>query len=417
MPEVYIDSLTLENFGPYYGEHSFNFGTLEGRSGILIGGKNGAGKTHLLRALYLAVVGETGVVDLKKVEPASEATRFVFDKSLNRRALSEGQDTVRLEVAISQRDEKGGASRRATLVREIRHRPNSGPVWRSFAERNDGSGLIDDEKHLEKLRDALLPRHLARFFFFDAERGQNFSLGQQDIVEGISRILGLWTYGELETDLRQLIQNKIPRVFNASEGHEAAKKLAELNGRIVTAEGELNALHEELSSVDLELHESQAELAEVEERLKSLGAVDPEELQRAQDTRSKLAETKAKLEAELTAAWEQAMPVALLGQYRRELHDYLIQEEKRREWESSKATVEPKIPQVKRDVFEDVANEYLLSDDAHAYYTARLERALHSLFHPPPRWDGGERLCDRPQRPKRSGSNGRRNQAEWLKPS
>ena len=25
MPEVYIDSLTLENFGPYYGEHTFNF--------------------------------------------------------------------------------------------------------------------------------------------------------------------------------------------------------------------------------------------------------------------------------------------------------------------------------------------------------------------------------------------------------
>ena len=65
MPEIYIDSLTLENFGPYYGEHTFNFGTLDDRCGILIGGKNGAGKTHLLRALYLAVVGETGVVDLK----------------------------------------------------------------------------------------------------------------------------------------------------------------------------------------------------------------------------------------------------------------------------------------------------------------------------------------------------------------
>lgn len=228
MPEVYIDSLTLENFGPYYGEHTFNFGTLDDRCGILIGGKNGVGKTHLLRALYLAVVGETGVVDLKKVEPGSEVTRFVFEKSLNRRAQLEGNDTVRLQATISQRDEKGGGGRKALLVREIRHRPNSGPVWSSYADRLDGSGRIEDEKHLEKLRDAMLPRHLARFFFFDAERGQNFNLGQQDIVEGISRILGLWSYGELETDLRQLIQNKIPRVFNASEGHEAAKKLAEL---------------------------------------------------------------------------------------------------------------------------------------------------------------------------------------------
>jgi DNA sulfur modification protein DndD len=217
MPEVYLDSLTLENFGPYYGEHTFNFDTLEDRCGILIGGKNGAGKTHLLRALYLAVVGEPGVVDLKKVEPGSEATRFSFERALNRRAQAEGKDTIRLQVTVSQRDEKGAGSRKAVLVREIRHRPNSGPVWHSYAERLDGSARIEDKTHLEKLRDALLPRHLARFFFFDAERGQNFSLGQQEIIEGITRILGLWSYGELESDLRQLIQNKIPRVFNSTQ--------------------------------------------------------------------------------------------------------------------------------------------------------------------------------------------------------
>jgi hypothetical protein len=32
---------------------------------------------------------------------------------------------------------------------------------------------------------------LARFFFFDAERSQGINLGQQDSVEGVSRILGL----------------------------------------------------------------------------------------------------------------------------------------------------------------------------------------------------------------------------------
>lgn len=384
MPEVYIDSLTLENFGPYYGEHTFNFSTLDDRCGILIGGKTGAGKTHLLRALYLAVVGETGVVDLKKVEPGSEATRFAFDRALNRRAEAEGRDTIRLQVTVSQRDEKGGGSRKALLVREIRHRPNSGPVWHSYADRFDGSGRIEDDKHLEKLRDSLLPRHLARFFFFDAERGQNFNLGQQEIVEGISRILGLWSYGELETDLRQLIQGKIPRAFNASEGHEAAKKLAELSGRIVTADGKLIALREELNSVNLELNEARSELAQVEDRLTSLGAVDPAELHRAQENRTKLAETKTRLETELTAAWELSMPVALMGQYRAELHDYLIREEKRREWESSKATVEPKIPQVKRDVFDDVPSDYRLPDNAHAFYSHRLEQALHGLFHPPP---------------------------------
>ena len=384
MPEVHIEELTLENFGPYYGEHTFNFGTVEDRCGILIGGKNGAGKTHLLRALYLAVVGEAGVGDLKKVEPSSEATRFVFEKSLNRRAQAEGEDTVRLQVKISQHDETGGGSRKAVLVREVHHRPNSPPRWRSYADRLDGSGSIKDEKHLAKLRDMLLPRHLARFFFFDAERGQNFNLGQEEIVEGISRILGLWSYDALENDLRGLIQNKIPRVFNASGEYGAAQKLADISGQVVTTEKKLSVLRDDLKSLKLEMSESQTELDEVEEQLRSIGAVDPEELEKVQATRTELGETKAKLEAELTAAWEQAMPVALMGDYRRELQNDLIREEKRREWESSRATVEPKIPQVKREVFEEVAPERRLADDVYAFYADRLEKALHRLFHPPP---------------------------------
>ena len=133
--------LTLENFGPYYGEHTFNFGTVEDRCGILIGGKNGAGKTHLLRALYLAVVGEAGVGDLKKVEPASEATRFIFERSLNRRAQAEGKDTVRLQVKISQHGETGGGSQkgRTGAGRFVTDRTRH-PVWRSYADRIDGSG-------------------------------------------------------------------------------------------------------------------------------------------------------------------------------------------------------------------------------------------------------------------------------------
>jgi len=145
MAEVYIDSLTLQNFGPFYGEHTLDFRSLEGKCGVLVGGKNGAGKTHLLRALYLAVVGESGLGDLRKVEPGADATRFVFEKSLNRRALAEGEDTMRLKAVVSLRDEKVG-SRKVELLREIRFRSNSSPVWDHYATRSDTPGRIEDEQ-------------------------------------------------------------------------------------------------------------------------------------------------------------------------------------------------------------------------------------------------------------------------------
>jgi DNA sulfur modification protein DndD len=383
MPDVYIDSLTLENFGPFYGEHTLDFRSLEGKCGILVGGKNGAGKTHVLRALYIAVVGESGVGDLKRVETGSEATRFVFEKSLNRRALAEGQDTIRLTAVITLRDDKVG-SRKVELHREIRFRPNSSPVWGHSAVRSDTPGHIDDEQVIQKLRDAFLPRHLARFFFFDAERSQSINLGQQDIVEGVSRILGLWTYSELETDLRQLINSKIPRVFSTAGGPNPETTLAELNGKVITIEGVLKARRKEHEILERDFHEIEVELLEVEDDLKTLGAVDPVELAKAQERHSELTRAKSKLESKLTEAWELSLPVSLLGSYRKELYNALNAEERRREWESAKSTVEPKIPQVKQDVFGNPPQDFALQPDVESFYMKRLEDAMHKLFHPPP---------------------------------
>jgi DNA sulfur modification protein DndD len=384
MPEIHIDSLTLQNFGPFYDDHTFNFSNLDGRGGILVGGKNGAGKTHLLRALYLAVVGESGVGDLKRVETGSDATRFVFDKALNRRAQAEGLDTIRLAVTISQRDERGVGSRGVQFIREIRFRPNSAPVWRSFAVKSESHDQIEAEHLIQRLRDAFLPRHLARFFFFDAERSQSINLGQQDIVEGITRILGLWTYGELETDLRQLVQQKIPRVFSSTGGTDPETKLADLSAEVMRIDGHLRARRKEREALEGELREVENELLEVEDDLKTLGAVDPEELQKAQERRDELTKVKLSLESKLTDAWEATLPIALLGVYRAELHDYLLSEERRREWESAKSTVEPKIPQVKNDVFGNVPEKYALQPEVEEFFLIRLEDALHRLFHPPP---------------------------------
>ncbi len=383
MPDISIDSLTINNFGPYYGEHTIDFSTLDGRCGILVGGRNGAGKTHLLRALYLAVVGKSGVLDLRNVETGNDATRFMFDKALNRKAFEEGQDTTSFSITISQKDSKGAGARKFTLVREIRHRA-ADQVWSSYAYRSDSQERLNDEDVIKKLRDSFLPRHLARFFFFDAERSQNFNLGQDDIVEGISRILGLWTYGELENDLRQLIQSKIPKVFDSKAGVSAAARVAQINGQIVTAEGTLEAKKKELSNLDLEERELQAELGEVEDELSSLGAVDPGKLEQSQIRRSQIAEAKGELESKLRDSWDSSIPIALLGDFRREFHDYLIMEEKRRDWETSKSAVEPKIPQVKKDVFDGIEPSFTLHPDFQSYYSRRLEDALKKMFNPPP---------------------------------
>ena len=382
MNQVFIDSFVVENFGPFYGRKEFLFGPMEERCGILIGGKNGAGKTHLLRALYLAVVGETGVHDLKNLDTGNDATRFLFDKALNRRAAAEGNDTTRFEISLTQRPENGAGAKKLRLVRQVTFRP-SGWAWHSEATKEDGS-TEDDETVLQRLRDSFLPRHLARFFFFDAERSQGVHLGDRDIVEGISRILGLWSYGELQEDLRSLVQNKIPRAYSSNSLSGEETKLADLMAEVMRLNGHLKAKHLEKTEKQDQLRENESELASVEDELKALGAIDANVLESDRQRRDEIKTAKDQMEAELRTAWEMALPLGLLGPFRKELHDYLVQEEKRNEWDRSRATVEPKIPRIKSDVFEGAPREFALKEDYYAFYSARLEKALHGLFHPPP---------------------------------
>ena len=60
----------------------------------------------------LAVVGESGVGDLKKVETGSDATRFAFEKSLNRRALAEGRADHPAAVRAGKARRDDGPARR-----------------------------------------------------------------------------------------------------------------------------------------------------------------------------------------------------------------------------------------------------------------------------------------------------------------
>lgn len=389
MSEIFIDSLTVENFGPFYGQHVFDFRPADGRQATLIGGKNGAGKTHLMRALYLAAVGSSGAIDLKKVESGSDATKFVLEESLNRKARSEGVDSSTLEITLTKRDDTGTTGRSLTISRQIRHRQNSAAVFNSRAQLSGESAWIDDDEKVQRFRDAFLPRHLARFFFFDAERGQSIQLSEREITEGISRVLGLHSYSELEEDLRSLTTNKIPRLFGS--GTEAERKLNDIQIEIIKWQKTLEVSVTEAEDLKLELRDAEASLASVEDELKSLGAIDPAELDKARARREDIAQAKMRLQTALEAAWESALPLALMGKYRSEIYDYLTCEERRRDWENKKSSVEPKIPQVTRDVFESATPEYLLSSVLRQYYESRLVVALQSLFNPPP--DGmSERL-------------------------
>lgn len=383
MYRIFIDWIRLKNFGPFYGEHFFDFQSNDpNRTTILVGGKNGVGKTHLLRALYLCVVGESGAFDLKKVEAGSDATKFELSESLNRIARIEGANECTLEIKLTKQHYNNNFLKRSLIIRrKIRFRPVSPPVFSSEAHLLEEDRKITDDKEVQRLRDAFLPRHLARFFFFDAERSQSIRLSEREIVEGIARILGLHSYSELENDLRRLSQNLIPRRFGS--GTEKERQLNKIVAEIQQNKADLETLNCEEEDKCNELREIDYESKEIDNELQSVGVVDPEEYKLIQDKRNDLKLQKERLEDLLRKAWEKQIPLGLMGNIRLKLYNALKREELRRDWENRRASVEPRIPKVKREVFENVPSKYQLNKELREFYEKRIESALRGLFHPP----------------------------------
>ena len=52
-----INKLTLTNIGPYVGKHCFDLSTSTNKNVVLIGGKNGSGKTTFLKSIKMGLFG------------------------------------------------------------------------------------------------------------------------------------------------------------------------------------------------------------------------------------------------------------------------------------------------------------------------------------------------------------------------
>ncbi len=387
MFEVYIDKLIIKDFGPFYDRHEFDFTGTSDKRVILVGGRNGAGKTHLLRAIYLAIAGEAGVRDLKYIESAESGnTGFKVEESLNRLAKSKGRDKSKLSITLRIRDKTDSIGKKVIFTREIRHRSSSPPVFvdkmRKFDDPEEYSSEKSEEHREEigKTRDDFLPRHLARFFFFDAERGQNVQLSDADITEGVSRILGLFSYGQLAEELRKLPVKR----SGIKEALELENKLRKFKMEILQKREYLKGIIAASEKKRQSLLDLSGQLREIETELLSFGAINPKEEKELKDKEQKLSIERDKLLNELRQAWEKEIPIMLLGKYRQELHDYLHSEERRREWENRKSAVEPRIPQVIKDVFDSSSDEHLLQPITLTFYKNRLQEALRRIFDPAP---------------------------------
>ncbi len=209
-----IDKITLTNFRQYFGQNTIDLYTSEEKNIILIGGKNGYGKTNFLLGLVWCFYGE----DIAKIdtnfkrEIQKEGNYAKFLKgSLNWDSIRQGQTKFSVEIEMSDielpesQDSKSPGLHKCRIKREF-DTTSAEDAFEIQIVSPVGEMFKTSEDKINFVNDYLVPIEAAKFVFFDAEKIASWAeLSTKEegnvLNDALGKILGLDVYESLIGDL------------------------------------------------------------------------------------------------------------------------------------------------------------------------------------------------------------------------
>lgn len=268
-----IESITLTNFRQYNGKNTIDLSTSGSKNIILIGGKNGYGKTNFLVSLVWCLYGEdiAKIDDNFKKEIQKEGNYSKFLKScLNWDSATDGITNFSVELIISEIDlpntveTTSGLKYKCKISREF----DINLVSDQFEISIEGirkTLFKDEEDKINFVHDYIIPLEAAKFVFFDAEKIANWaelSTKEEGSVlnDALGKILGLDIYEGLINDLliytdnlrKDSATNQVRQQITSTENGIKLniEKIDELETEVIKKENQISDLKHRISEYE-----------------------------------------------------------------------------------------------------------------------------------------------------------------------
>jgi len=237
-----ISSIVLNNFRQYYGSVVIDLETNNDKNIILVGGKNGYGKTNFLISIVWCLYGEkiTQIDESFKREVQKESNYQKFIKqSLNWKSRDEGKSEFSVEIQFEDIDYPANikVSDNRLLIKRVF---NTQKIDESLSILNtEGQELFFElEDKISFINDYLIPLEAAKFVFFDAEKIASWAeLSTKDegnvLNDALGKLLGLDLFENLKDDINVFIDNlrKESASSNLREQIDNTEQAIKLNTR------------------------------------------------------------------------------------------------------------------------------------------------------------------------------------------
>jgi len=257
-----FSNIKINNFRQYYQTVDFDLFTNDEKNIVVIGGKNGYGKTNFLLSIVWCLYGEkiSQIDDNFKKEIQKEKNYSSFmQQSINWSAQKEGIDTFSVSILVEEIElsEISNLSPNADKVLIIRSRNTSTTEEKlSIVDPISNIEIFDNEEDkFNFINDYIIPIDAAKFVFFDAEKIAeiaNLSIKEEGsfINDALGKILGLDSYEILIDDFEFYINTlkKEGATRNLQEQIIDKEKAIELSNLEIEKLEEENA--EKLKEID-----------------------------------------------------------------------------------------------------------------------------------------------------------------------
>ena len=315
-----INKIVLYNFNSYEGRNEFDFScTDQNKNIILIGGKNGAGKTSLFTAIKIALYGP---LTFGYVGVNNHYITKIKD-CINSKAFQKDRVESKVEITISLMVER--EIQEYQITREWDYSKQK--LVENYYVKTNGRTLDEQERsYFQNYLRGIVPPDLFEFFLFDGEEvGSIFSTITYNtyVKNAVYTLCGL--------DIFEIIRKQTKGyVGKASTEDEAFlyETYEELKGLVEALEASKERVDADIFSNQTELEEVETALIELETAFKNAGGITERERKKLIADFSEAEHIKAETSTKLKLFVEGLMPFFILSDFVDKITSQLDFEEK-----------------------------------------------------------------------------------------
>ena len=340
-----FSKIILENYGVYKDRQVFDFTSSSEKPIILCGGTNGAGKTTLFNSIMLCLYGQDSFEKRTTKKDYEEFLKRKIHRYLGSKTVADfAAITIEFEYYHQGKVENYSVSRL--------WKNDDGKIIENFSIKKNGEKLdsIDESQWHQFIRE-LLPRGVARLFFFDGEKIVKIAKeGNEDIEikSSFDMLLGLDLVEQLKSDL------EINLMRNMKGGaKEIQEKKDELDTELEQLEKNISDLMIKRERKTVELDEIQKTVDEYEEKISRLGGGYATQRHELQNKESVLKEKTVNIEENIREICLDALPFSMIPKQLEELVEQINQDQEITKNQFEKQSLEKNLSQVSKEINED----------------------------------------------------------------